>query len=150
MPTPTTESLRKSVTDFYNNNWNFPHEVGCLDSKHVRVICPQNSGSMFYNYKHYYSVVLQGLVDSNYRFIAVDVGGYGKQSDGETYLASDLFSFMQGEHIKLPKPEMLPHSQMRAPFVILADEAYPLLPYLMKLYKRDRLTELNRRFNERV
>jgi len=30
----------------------------------------------------YYFIVLQGLADAPYRFIAIDVGAYGKQSHG--------------------------------------------------------------------
>lgn len=149
MPIPTTESLKRNAKKFYDF-WNFPHVVGCLDGKHVRLICPSNSGSMFYNYKQYFSLVFQALVDADYKYIVVDVGGYGKQSDGGTFLASDLFNFINSDLITFPEPDILPHSQIEAPFVILADEAYPLLPYLMKPYKRDGLTERKRRFNDRL
>jgi len=74
MPLPTTESLKSSAKEF-ENIWNFPHVVGCFDGKHIRVVCPTDSGVMFFNYKKYFSVVLQGLVDANYKFITVDMGG---------------------------------------------------------------------------
>jgi len=32
---------------------------------------------MFFNYKKFFSVVIQGLVDANYKFITVDMGGRG-------------------------------------------------------------------------
>jgi len=81
------------------------------------------------NNKKYFSVVLQGLVDANYKFITVDMGGgFGKQSDGGRFLASDLFSFIDGKRISFPEPDFLPHSNVTAPYVML-DEAYPLLPY---------------------
>jgi len=35
---------------------------------------------MFFNYKKYFSVVLQGLVDANYKFIAVDMGVSGNKA----------------------------------------------------------------------
>jgi len=89
MPLPTTESLKSNAKEF-EKVWNFPHVVGCLDDKHIRIVCPTDSGAKFFNYKKYFSVVLQGLVDANYKFITVDVGGFGKQSDGGTFLASDL------------------------------------------------------------
>jgi hypothetical protein len=103
---------------------------------------------MFFNYKKYLSVFLQGLVDANYKLITVDIGGFGKQSDGGTFFASDLFSFIDGKRISFPKPDFLPHSNLTAPYVMLGDEAYPLLPYLMKPYEPNSLTERRRNFNE--
>ena len=39
---------------------------------------PKLSGSDFYNYKGYYSVVLLAFVDYDYRFLAADVGIQGR------------------------------------------------------------------------
>nr|CAI5838029.1 unnamed protein product [Callosobruchus analis] len=36
---------------------------------------------MFLNYKHYFSVVLMAVVDSDYNFIFVDIGAHGKECD---------------------------------------------------------------------
>jgi len=85
---------------------------------------------MFFNYKKYFFVVLQGLVDASY--IDVDMGDFGKQNDGGTFLASDLFSFIDGKRITFPESDFILHSNVTAPYVMLGDEAYPLLPYLMK------------------
>jgi len=79
MPLPTTESLKNNANEF-DNVWNFPHVVGCLDDKHIRTVCPTNSGAMFFNYKKYFSVVLQGLVDANCKFITVDMGVSGNKA----------------------------------------------------------------------
>jgi hypothetical protein len=127
IPLPTTESLRNNANEF-GNVWNFPHVVGCWDGEHIRMVCPTDSGAMFFNYKTFFSVVLQGLVDSNYKVITVDIGGFGKQSDRDMFLASDLFSFVDGKRIIFPEPDFLPHSNVAAPYVMLGDEAYPLLP----------------------
>jgi len=51
------------------------------DGKHVGVIVPADSGSLFYNFKNYFSVVLLGICDSKYCFTFVDIGSYGKSSD---------------------------------------------------------------------
>ena len=128
----------------------FPHVVSCLDGKHIRIVCPTDSGAMFFNYKNYFSVVPQGTVDANYKFITVDMGGFGKQSDGGTFLASDLFSFIDRKIISFPEPDFLPHSKVTAPYVMLRNEAYPLPSYLMKPYERNSLTDRRRNFNQRL
>ncbi|GFN80136.1 protein antagonist of like heterochromatin protein 1 [Plakobranchus ocellatus] len=119
MPEPTTDTFKTIAADFLDT-WNFPNCVGAIDGKHVRVKCPANSGSMFYNYKNYFSVVLQAAVDASYKFIAIEVGGYGKQSDGGTFQASRLYQALMDNTLKLPEPAPLPQSDVIAPYVFVA------------------------------
>lgn len=68
MSTPTVDDFKNIANEFYKK-WNFPNCVGSLDGKHIRMKCPKNSGSMFFNYKQYYSIVLMAVADANYRFV---------------------------------------------------------------------------------
>ena len=102
---------------------------------------------MYYNCKHYYSIVLQGLADARYRFIAIDVGAYGKQSDGGIFRHSSLYQFLSSNNFNMPNAKKLPLSDVERSFVILGDEAYPLLIYLRRPYPRRQLTESRRLFN---
>nr|CAI5865361.1 unnamed protein product [Callosobruchus analis] len=43
------------IPEEYNRLWDFPNFIGALDDKHVRIRCPSHSGSMFFNYKHFFS-----------------------------------------------------------------------------------------------
>lgn len=149
MPKPSKEDFEKIAKDFAEL-WNFPHVIGCLDGKHVRIKCPANSASMYFNYKKYFSIILQGLVDASYKFVTVDVGGYGKQSDGGTFLSSHLYEFIESGELTFPDPKVLPNTNIEAPFIMLADEAYPLLPHLMTPYKRKTLNSRKRNFNNRL
>lgn len=65
--------------------------LGSIDRKHIRLKCPPYSGTMYFNDKNFFSVVLQAVADANYKFITINVGGYGKQSDGGTFRCSILF-----------------------------------------------------------
>jgi len=72
MPFPTTYMFLKIAQDF-ETLWNFPYCMCCIDGKHIRIKCPKNTASMFFNYISYFSVHLQGICDANYKFIAIDV-----------------------------------------------------------------------------
>lgn len=149
MKIPDEHDFRR-IADDYFNIWNFPNCIGSIDGKHVRVNCPAHSGTMFYNYKKYFSIVLQGLVDANYRFINIDVGGYGKQSDGGTFRSSALLLYLSDGRLEIPSECALPNSDITVPHVIIGDEAYPLLPNLMKPYGRQQLDADKEYFNARL
>lgn len=89
MPVPTTEDWPSIATDFLHR-WNFPNCLGSIDGKHVLIRAPDNSGSLFFNYKGTYSVVLLAVVDAQYCFRVVDVSSYGRTSDGSE-LANSTF-----------------------------------------------------------
>lgn len=148
MPEPTVELLQQIAAKNWRL-WGFPNCLGALDGKHVRIICPPNSGSMNYNYKSFFSTVLQGVADGDRRFVFIDVGGYGRQSDGGTFIASDLYQSIDSGELRFPPPEFLPGTQVEAPFVFLGDEAYPLLSYLMRPYAGCDLTPDEANYNER-
>ena len=94
--------------------------------------------------------MLQGVADARYRFVAIDVGAYGKQSDGGIFRHSSLYQFLSSNNFNMPRAQKLPLSDVELPFVILGDEAYPLLSYLMRPYPRRQLTESRRLFNYRL
>lgn len=80
MPEPTEESHLKTAEGFMKYA-NFPNLLGAIDGKHIRVIKPKHSGSEYYNYKKYFSIVLLAICDANYKFIDIDVGCYGKVAE---------------------------------------------------------------------
>ncbi|CAH2013075.1 unnamed protein product, partial [Acanthoscelides obtectus] len=57
----------------------FPNCIRAIDGKHIRTKQPPNSGSMYYNYKQYYSTVLFAMCDANYCFTYIEVGSYVEQ-----------------------------------------------------------------------
>ena len=54
MPVPSEDKWKSTADEFYER-WNFPNCIGAIDGKHVMIQCPFNSGSLFYNYKSYFS-----------------------------------------------------------------------------------------------
>ncbi|XP_059894370.1 uncharacterized protein LOC132447556 [Gadus macrocephalus] len=88
MAVPTTEDWRLIAQQF-EEQWNFPLCCGAIDGKHVVLKAPANSGSQFFNYKGTFSIVLLAVVDADKCFRIIDVGGYGRTSDGGILANSD-------------------------------------------------------------
>nr|CAH7729743.1 unnamed protein product [Callosobruchus chinensis] len=95
---------------------------------------PKKTGSKHYNYKGFFSVVLQALVDAHYKFLSVDVGAYGRQSDSGVFSEFNLFQHMETGSFPFPQPRQIPGSTRTLPYVILGDQGYPLKKYLLRPY----------------
>lgn len=89
---------------------------------------------MNYNYKNTFSIVLLALADANYKLIYVDVGCKGRISDGGVFHNSTLYNAIERNMLGIPPPKLLPGSDIKTPFVILADDAFALKTYLVKPY----------------
>lgn len=137
------------ANDFYTK-WNFPNCIGALDGKHVAIRCPNNSGSLNFNYKHTFSIVLMGLADANYKFVYIDVGCKGRVSDGGVYNRSTLHNALEQNTLNIPNARCLPASDIKAPFVIVADDAFALKPYLIKPFNFRNQNLHERVFNYRL
>lgn len=157
MPFPTKQEFNNISLDFFNQ-WQFPNCLGAIDGKHIRIKCPANSGSQYYNYKGYFSIVLQGVVDANYSFLCVDIGAYGTNSDGGTFQNTDFGSAVIEDSLLVPDEAHLPIINQKAkkvqneklPFVFIADDAYPLRENLLKPFPQRGLSLEERIFNYRL
>jgi hypothetical protein len=69
---------------------NFPNCLGAVDGKNIRMCKPEDSRSLFFNYKKFFSTVLMTLVDADYCFISIDVGAYGAYSDCNIFKNSNF------------------------------------------------------------
>jgi len=134
----------------FRERWDFPNVIGCVDGKHICIKCPTKAGSLFCNYKQFFSVVLQGVAHSESTFIFIDIGAYGKQSDGSTFSASTLYHFMEDFESVVPERASFEGSGTEMPFIILGDEAYPLKTYTMKPFARKDLSRTECVFNYRL
>uniref|UniRef100_A0A914WM27 DDE Tnp4 domain-containing protein n=1 Tax=Plectus sambesii TaxID=2011161 RepID=A0A914WM27_9BILA len=146
-----SEERWKEIESEFRDIWQFPMCVGAMDGKHFRCQAPNKTGSAFFNYKEYFSVVLLALVDAHYRFTYVDIGGEGRQSDSSLYAGSDLRQAIQLETAKLPPPADLPGIPIQLPPVIVADEGFGLDTNVMRPFSRSPTLSLRDRiFNYRL
>lgn len=118
----------------FEERWQFPHCIGCMDGKHVIIQAPFNSGSDFYNYKSNFSIVLFALVDADYNFIFVDVGCQGRISDGGVFKNTKFYKKLESKELGLPEDSLIPSLNKTMPYVFLADEAFALTTHIMKPY----------------
>lgn len=94
--------------------------------------------------------MLLALVDANYRFLYIDVGAYGRNSDGGVYNASSLSRALETNAIDMPSPDRLGATDIISPYTIIADDAFPLKTYLMKPYSQRGLQPNQIIFNYRL
>ncbi|RVE41626.1 hypothetical protein evm_013720 [Chilo suppressalis] len=149
IPELTTESFQ-TIARGFDVKANFPHCVGAIDGKHIRVCNPANSGSLFFNYKAFSSIVLLAIVDSNYKFVFVDIGAYGKECDSTILQNSKLYELMINNNLPLPQPQPLSGSNIPTPYVFVGDEAFGLSKHIMRPYGGQNLDLQQKVFNYRL
>lgn len=126
MKFPSSEEEWRVVATDFGERWNFFNCIGAFDGKHILIDPPVNSGSLYYNYKDTYSIVLLALVDAQLRFIYVDVGTNGRISDSGIWNKSTLKAHIDSNSLKIPPAASLPGTETEFPFVIVGDEGFPL------------------------
>lgn len=150
MKNMTEEDWLKRSHEFAENT-NFPNCLGAIDGKHIRLQKPDLSGSLFYNYKTFFSIVLMAVVDAEYRFISIDVGSYGGSNDSSVFQKSNFGRRLSANQLHLPQNRRLPADNgMPMPYVFVADEAFGLSEHILRPYGQRGLSEVKKIFNYRL
>ncbi|XP_017485296.1 PREDICTED: uncharacterized protein LOC108373866, partial [Rhagoletis zephyria] len=138
---PNTTELKTIAEKFYINC------LGAIDGKHIHITRPANSGSLYYNYKKTFSIVLMAACDANYVFTYVDVGALGSQSDGGVFARSSFGKQILDGTLNVPGDAYLPATMNLFPHYFVGDSAFPLRPNLMRPFPGHNLTPDKDRFN---
>ena len=147
---PSTEEKWKVIAKEYEDRWNFPNCIGSIDGKHIVIKQPKQSGSYYFNYKGNFSIVLLALVDANYKFTYVNVGCNGRISDGGVFRNSTLSEALNNDLLGIPLPRAPNNFNVPLPYVIVADDAFPLKENIMKPFPFRGLSREKRIFNYRL
>lgn len=134
LPKPTLEMWNKAEEGFAEL-WGFPNCIGSIDGKHIKLKCPDNSGSQYFCYNNFFLLVLLAVVDPYYKFMVVDIGSYGRHSDSGIFENSLFYREYIDEKTILP-PKPLPGTDTPVPHVLVGDEGFALQTYLMRPYPK--------------
>lgn len=150
LKSPKTCEDWSAVMQDFKAKWQFPNCAGAIDGKHVSIIKPKKSGSLYFNYKKTFSIVLFALVDANYRFRYLDIGAPGSKGDGGIWQSTPLQKAIDNNKAGLPKSVKVSTTpELHMPPVIVGDDAFPLGENLMKPFGGDTLTPRQLIFNYR-
>ena len=147
---PHTKEEWLKISQQFEENWNMPHTIGCIDGKHICIVCPKLTGTQYYNYKGCFSIVLMAVCDANYCFTMIDLGQYGRNND-----SGDLASSVKGEifdngEMNLSAPSKIyQSSDQDLTYFLLGDEIFPLKDWLMRPFPGAEATEEEKIYNYR-
>lgn len=144
---PTTQEEWMETAKQFNEKWNFPNCGGSIDGKHIRISPPAHSGSFYYNYKGFFSIILLAVVNANYEFMFVDVGKNGRNSDGGVIEETEFYQCLKKGSLNLPTSQ---ETLENLNFVFLADDAFALGEHLLKPFPFRNLTREQRIYNYRL
>ena len=101
---------------------------------------PKKTGSDCYNYKGFFSLVLLALVDTEYRFLWIDCRSNGSCSDAQIFNRNLLREKIEDSSLGLPPHEPLGEGGPDLHYFLLGDNAFALMPWLVKPYSQRQLT----------
>uniref|UniRef100_A0A915DN11 DDE Tnp4 domain-containing protein n=1 Tax=Ditylenchus dipsaci TaxID=166011 RepID=A0A915DN11_9BILA len=104
LPTPTRQTWERSAEGF-NRLRQFPKTLGAIDGKHIAI--------------KFYSIVLLAIADAESRFLMVDIGASGRNSDSTLWISSPLRNFLESPEAALPLNE-----EGSLPFIFLGDGGF--------------------------
>ena len=93
---------------------------------------PGKSGSLYFNYKKSFSMLLLGVCDHQYRLSYVSFGDYGSDSDGRVFERSDFREMLDNGTLGIPPAAPLPGTQLMSEHFFIADAAFPTTEHIMK------------------
>lgn len=151
IPKLTEKNQFVNIANDFHSLWNFPNVVGAIDGRHCAIKCPNNGGSMFFNYKGFHSIVLMAVSDAKYKFIYLDIGAYGSEGDANIFASTKFAQSVLKDTLNFPEDTTVLNEKLSYFFV--ADDAFPLTKRIMKPYKPKRgemLSEAETIFNYRL
>lgn len=142
---PQRDELVDIINGFHEIS-KFPMVAGALDGSHIPVLCPADQRNDYHCYKGFYSINLQAVADNRCRFTYVFTGFPGRAHDARVFGCSSLY--LQGQNGTLFDDIHTTFDGTDISPLLVADNAYPLLPWVMKAFPdSDHITAAEIEFN---
>ena len=143
--------LIRTADEFYERT-NSPNCVGAADGKHVRMRKSKESGSQFFNYKHFFSAVFMAVADAGYCFISLEFGAYGSSNNSNVFKNMTFGKLLECNKLNISDPRSMPSDaeELSTTFVLVGDEAFALSEHVLQPYPNKTLTYLKRICNYRL
>ena len=81
---------------------------------------------MCHNYKRFFSIILLALVDTDYKFLWVDMGVNGSMSDCAVYNQSQFKEQLENGTLGLSTIKALPGDDTAIPHFMIGNDDFPL------------------------
>ncbi|XP_036346790.1 protein ALP1-like [Rhagoletis pomonella] len=135
---PTGEAVEDTTRKFLQRK-KVPGVIGAIDCTHITINAPKKDKHIYFDRKRNYSLVLQGIVDADMKFIDIYCGEPGSYHDFRVLKRSAFYRKAENS-----VENLFPNSTF-----ILGDSAYPCKNYLIPVFKDyGSLTEQQIRFNK--
>lgn len=90
------------------------------------------------------------ICDSSYKFVLIDIGARGRQSDGGIWSRSEMGKAFAAGEMNIPPPDRVFEGPV-LPYTLVGDEAFQLTKYMMRPFPgKGGLTKEKRIFNYRL
>lgn len=141
----------ETIMEGFLVRWNFPQCLGAVDGTHIPIKAPQDHHCDYFNRKHYHSIILQGICDSECRITDVFTGWPGRSHDARVFSRSTIGGRVLKSTLVAGQNSLYRtiNGQVIGPFLV-GDAAYPLCKQLMKDYTGANLTPEQGYFNYRL
>ena len=130
----TEEEYRVKITDM-EELWQFPCCWSAIDGCHIPIKCPPGgleSSKEYHNFKNFYSIILMGMVDAQYRFVWGSCGFPGNSHDAIIFQSTQFWTDMQENHVIPQIGKDI--AGVLVPPLVIGDSAFPCQTWLMKPY----------------
>jgi len=149
IPKRTKEQWELTALEF-EKTANFPHCLGAVNGKRIRVIKPEHSGSIFYNYKDFFPRGIKGR-GRHYRCMYVDIGSYGKDCVSTIFKRSTLWTAIRTNMLELPSERPLSGTEgPNVPHFYVGDEGFALNRNILRPFGGSTLSVKKKVYNYRL